>query len=482
MSFRAACALALLLAAPLLLVDVPPLLDYPNHLARLFLLAQGADDPVMAPMFAVHWAIIPNLAIDLIGPPLLRVLPVHLAGRLVAALALLLPVLGVLAYSRAVFGRVQPWAGCAGLVAFNAGFLLGFLNFTLGLGAALLAAAGWIAFRDRRPAATVTLAMLAMGGLFFCHLMAVLFALVLIGAHELVQAWQDRAFLRRLRALLPLVAVPAALYRASALGGRAAGIEYLPPGAKLAQLMWPFTTYSLPLDLLAAGAVLLVLVLTRPRLPPATGIALAALGALYLVAPYAFKGTQSLDTRFTLMLALLAFAGLAPRLKRPAMAALAALVVARVGLVALAWHGHAAALAELRAALAPLQPGDRVLVASVAPGEAPEWWAREAPLARRLSNGIRTDTHLPALALIERRAFWPLLFDEPSQQPVLWTPPWQKLADQAGGLIDHLALRPAQGCGYSHLLLLDAAADPFFTMGTRLAATPTAALFRLAPC
>ena len=33
--------LCAILLAPLLLVDVPPLLDYPNHLARLFVLALG---------------------------------------------------------------------------------------------------------------------------------------------------------------------------------------------------------------------------------------------------------------------------------------------------------------------------------------------------------------------------------------------------------------------------------------------------------
>jgi hypothetical protein len=37
-------ALCLLLLAPLLLADVPPILDYPNHPARLFILAQAGQD------------------------------------------------------------------------------------------------------------------------------------------------------------------------------------------------------------------------------------------------------------------------------------------------------------------------------------------------------------------------------------------------------------------------------------------------------
>ena len=102
---RAAIALtALLLLAPLLLVDVPPLLDYPNHLARLYLLAHGSDIPSLAPLFTPHWAIIPNLAVDL-AYPLLTLLPVHIAGRLILASLLLLQFTGVLALNRSAWGR-----------------------------------------------------------------------------------------------------------------------------------------------------------------------------------------------------------------------------------------------------------------------------------------------------------------------------------------------------------------------------------------
>jgi hypothetical protein len=39
---------ALLLVAPLTVVDLPPLLDYPNHLARMLILAAGDADPVLS--------------------------------------------------------------------------------------------------------------------------------------------------------------------------------------------------------------------------------------------------------------------------------------------------------------------------------------------------------------------------------------------------------------------------------------------------
>ena len=158
--------LCLILLAPLALVDMPPLLDYPNHLARAVVLAAGTSDPILSRMYAAHWAVIPNLGTDLVLPPLLHLLPVHLAGRIVVGISILLPVAGTIAYSRAVFGAYSPWPLASGLVAYNATLLLGFLNFVAAIGIALLLAAGWIAWRERHPGRTVALATVGAVALF----------------------------------------------------------------------------------------------------------------------------------------------------------------------------------------------------------------------------------------------------------------------------------------------------------------------------
>ena len=176
--------LCLVLVAPLAVVDVPPLLDYPNHLARAYILAQGQADLYLSQMYAPHWAIIPNLAIDLILPPLLLIMPVHTAGRILLAVALVLPVVGTILYSQAVFGRRSYWplAGC--LVACNGLFLLGFINFQLGIGLALICAAAWRRWRETRPMAAVALGVVSAVVLFFSHLMGLLFFLILLVSHE----------------------------------------------------------------------------------------------------------------------------------------------------------------------------------------------------------------------------------------------------------------------------------------------------------
>src|SRR5215813_14408856 len=99
---------ALLLVAltiPFFATEVPPLTDYPNHLARCYVLAFGNSDPALSRMFAAHWQVIPNIAIDLLLPALMRFFSPFIAGKIVLALCLLLPVSGAMALSRALFGR-----------------------------------------------------------------------------------------------------------------------------------------------------------------------------------------------------------------------------------------------------------------------------------------------------------------------------------------------------------------------------------------
>ncbi len=497
-SFAAVC-LALLF--PLLLVDVPPLLDYPNHLARMVILAANGADPVLARFYAPRWDIIPDLAIDVIGPPLLWLLPVHVAGRIVLGIVLLLPVFGTVAYSRALLGRRTWWSlGCA-LVAYNAALLQGFLNFTVGIGVALLLAASWLRWREADPLRTLLLAIPGAVVLFFCHLMGLLFYALLIGAHELTKlpTLRRKPSAVALRALfmVPVFALPAALYFSSNLSGMEGGVDYLSAADKAAQLLIPFANYSLPLDVasavLVAGGLVVGVVTRRLWMPPRSAVALLLLTLLYVAAPFRFKGTYNLDTRFVVLLGFLLFGGMAPvalspRVGRLIAAGVIALFVVRMAVLSGAWIGHNDDLAQLRAVTASVTPGSAVFVTTITPEEEPEYWNR-SPAARRLSDGIRTDAQLPALLLIEHRAWWPFLFDNPSQQPVETREPYREMAVHVGGMPPHHDLeKPGKVdlCGYDNVLLLQAGAEPDLVhyASDRLvlvAAADAAALFRVRP-
>src|SRR5277367_4875026 len=130
-----------MLIAPLFTIKVPPIVDYPNHLARLYIIAHASSDPWLSHMYKQQWAIIPNFGIDLLVPWTLSFLPLHLAGRIMLAFTLLLPVIGTIAYHRSLFRDISFWPLGSSIVAYNFVFLLGFHNLLLCYEMALLSAA-----------------------------------------------------------------------------------------------------------------------------------------------------------------------------------------------------------------------------------------------------------------------------------------------------------------------------------------------------
>lgn len=509
-------AAVLLLLLPLGVVDVPPLLDYPNHLARMEIHLRAAEDPALSRFYASRWDIIPNLAIDLVVPALGRLMPLEVAGRVTLGLVLLLLLAGMVLYSRAAFGRWSYWPIAGALMGYNALFLLGFLNFTTGIAMALLTAAAWIGLRETRPALAVALTFLGIAATFFTHIFGILFCFVLVGAHESTMLW------RAWRGGAPLVATalrrgaPAALAFLPAIGlygmtelSETSGPScWLPVPHKLGNLVEPFMNYYAAVDRLTLAAVLgtlaLGFVLRRARAHAGSVLAILVLLAAYAVAPFEAKGAGFVDTRLPIMMGALLFAGVLPQLPRriglAAGLAFAALFVLRTGLLAQVWAGHAGDLQQVRESIAPVEPGSRVLVANAKPAGSSRYWA-EGPRSRVVARFATTEYHLGSLVVTERRAFIPTLFSSPSQQPMTVLPPYDALSARTGVPPDIRDLPPAGWTpvalanapylrdwqsNFDYLLVLNAGAEPdlpsLLPPGLEpLNVTGMAALFRVRP-
>ena len=509
-TFTAALILiCVLLTAPLMLIEVPPLLDYPNHLARVFALANPTD-PFLSRFYAPNWTIIPDLGIDLVLPPLLQILPIHVAGRLVIAAVILLPVLGTVALSHAVHGQRCWWSFGSGLVAWNQASLLGFLNFTAGIGLGLLLAASWVQWRDQNPGRAFTLAMLGTPVIFFCHLMGLVCFALIVGTYELraawaaPRAWPARLFLAALPFLLPLL-----LYSLSTLGGMPGEAQFAGVADKLRKLIAPTENYVLPLDVATAFLIAVtvcagLLSATRNRrrtgpspasipqnrsAPDAPSVrfrsqaavsALILAAVLFILAPAEFKGVHHFDTRFIIFFGFLLFACLKPRLPRVAYFLLAAWFCLRMTVLSAAWAGQASDLADLRKVIAVVPPGSRVFLTIAQPG------ARTIRIGRQLSLGEPVLDHLAAILPIERRAWWPFLFDNPSQQPISTREPYRTLALRTATIHDLASLPAADLCGFDYMLLLtpgdpQAGDHPPASHLTPVAHAGMASLFAVAP-
>ena len=492
--------LCLALLAPLAVGDVPPILDYPNHLARLVLLAAGSDDPVLGPIFVSNWAIIPNLAIDAIGPPLLHVLPVHVVGRGLLGITLIANLCGVVALHRALFSCRSFWPLASGLVAYNSTFLLGFMNWQLGSGIAMLAAAGWLVWRDKRPGLTIALAIAASVLLFFCHLMAVAFFVLMVTSAEISRLRSNPAAARRLLALPLIAAAPIGLFLCSDLRNAQAATHWMTVHEKTIQAASPFINYILPLDLISAAVVYSAiaggLASGWLRMAPAMVPACLVLVVLYVILPFDLMGTSFLDTRCAVMIGYLLFAATDPSsapasVRRWWAFGCVGLLAVRFAVLTDVWVGHRRDVRDFRATIAAVPPGAKVLVFNVPQTEAPAYWD-SGPRSRRLSNTLRAEYHLPGLLLIERGAFWPDLFANPGQQPIRLRPDYLELARMAHAVPPYAMLRSGEDDGtnviprFDFVLLLEAgAADDLAGFLPKCAAlvvsTDIAALFKVRP-
>jgi hypothetical protein len=462
--------LSVVLLAPLLITDVPPLLDYPNHLARFVLLAAAKDDPVLGPIFMPHWVIIPNLAADVIVPPLLHLMPVHVAGRCLLGAVLLLNLAGVIALHGALFRRLSLWPLASGLAAYNSTFLLGFLNWQIGSGLAMLCAAAWLTWREHRPVMTIIGASVASVALFFCHLMGFVFFFVLIGSAEVYAMRQDRAVISRLASLLAVLAGPMLLSLLTEQSDGTSATHWMNPRDKLIQTASPFINYLFPLDMATALFVYAVIAIGISvgwfKLAPRAAPAAVVLVILYVVLPFDLMGASFLDTRFAVMFGFLLFAVVDPvkMPRQPRRALATGLAVLRTAVVAEVWTEHWRDLTQLRAVIAAVPPRALVYVTNVPQDEAPAYWDAE-PRSRRLSNTLRTDYHLPALLLIEHGAYWPVLFANPGQQPIRLRPAYATLASEAHDIPPHSILLAdpdsvsARLRGFDFVLMLEAGAD-----------------------
>ena len=115
-----------LLLLPFFFIQIPPLQDYPNHLARIHVLTQIHASPAFEEYYQVQWAPLPNLAMDLIVPFLALFAPLETAGRWFCVAVLLSTAPAVTALSFALHKKLSLWPLFSMLFVYNAVFTFGF--------------------------------------------------------------------------------------------------------------------------------------------------------------------------------------------------------------------------------------------------------------------------------------------------------------------------------------------------------------------
>ncbi len=176
--------IAAILIAPIWFLTNEPTLDGPSHLGELYVLLNVQKDPILSHYYQVDWALVPNLAGELVVSFLTLALPLTTAIKVFVSLGALLWVAGTAMIQRALFGRLHATALIGALFVYNTNLVAGFWNLYFGLGLTLVLFAVWIRWsKDPSPwrllffaAATVIV--------YFCHFVAALALLFLLIGFE----------------------------------------------------------------------------------------------------------------------------------------------------------------------------------------------------------------------------------------------------------------------------------------------------------
>ena len=401
---------------PVFLVDVPPLVDYPNHLARMHILAHRDEIPALQQIYDIDWSLHPNMAMDLIVPLLARSMSVFAAGKLFVAASMLSLLVGTLVLRKALIGRVGLWPVLAILLLYNAALFWGFLNYLFTAGLALMAFGAWIALRDRSVWLRGTVFPCLTFALYAGHLMGLFVYGILVFGYE---AWRWRqkpaAASGGVAEWAPSVAqfvLPAALFLNWSAGKPAdapAINEYGALAVKLAALVSP-ASFGLPfVDIPTVAFLGIAIVACRSSpsvgLTPAVRLPLLLLALCAVVMPNYLMSVWGVDLRLPMIVGCVLIAGTrfdsgSERLEFGLVAAAIFLVILRVGAVSNSWSQFDADFKEFRERIAVLEPGTTLLVVED-PADLPEG---------KLPSHSNSYWHMAALAVIDRAVFLPTLF------------------------------------------------------------------------
>jgi hypothetical protein len=432
---------------PVLTTPIPAMVDYPNHLARMFILVRDGT-PAAHPFYQVSWAVYPNLAMDLIVPQLARLVSVELATRLFLLAAQILVVTGACAIEIAVKRRLQASGFIALMALYSIPFAWGFLNFQFALGLALWGVAGWILLQNRTWTARAAVHTLFVALLFGAHLFALGIYGFVLGLHELWRAWSRLSPMRDIAFRFLTLALPALVaFGFMAMSGGSIGQEgtawRLP--LKLITLVMTLNGYTLPISV-CGTAVLVSLILMLARRGAfrflQSGLWIASgLAILFLLTPSRLFDTSFVDLRIIVAALLIvpAFVVVSPPSRtwaRLAGGAVVGLTLLNAGSALVVAGTYRVEYEALVASFGQVRTGARVIAGHSGEGDDPP--------ARDLADYPIYNAVTLAVAYAD--AFVPTLFTSAGKQPIVVNAAHRHLAVPYGGPVAMRVLRDvAQG-------------------------------------
>jgi hypothetical protein len=430
------CSTAIL-SAPFLLAEMIGAIDYPNHLARYYILANLDKSLHLQQFYTIDYQIVPNLGLDILVLLLSKIteLDVELISHFIMMTIVTTFPLSVSVLNFSYFRKISMWPLCANLVSFNYVLLYGFMNYIFSLNIAILFAAGWIIISQRRIIKIMIFNIITMI-ICIAHLFGLgVYALIVI-SYEIDLLLKNREFslqgvLTRLASLLQFMG-PIIIFLSSPTSGAVERIRWSSAYHK-AIAVYSVVDLGEPFISLATGTFLAAVVgflvwrralsFSRPGV-----LAFGFMAVVFLAMPFTLLSSGFADYRLPLAMTLVFFAMTQPgHLGMPAVATIAAgaaiFALARTAFVASEWQNASQRYADLRTAFSTHIPQGARLYPILAEEDATMRFARRPPVG-----------HFPLLAIKSNSAFVPSIFAEDVKQILGVRPEYRPLLHSGPGM------------------------------------------------
>jgi len=419
------CLVLFVSVIPFGFVTYPPLLDYPFHIARAYILNAWSDSPSLQDWYVIRSFIIPNMGMDLSLLLIGMLIPIESAGRIFIALIFALTLGGCMFLYTSLYRYASLWPLISSFFLFNGILLLGFTNYLFGVGVLLWAVGLWIRLGRFGPGFRFVFGTVASTTLFFSHLVALGLYAVVVAGYELQRSIAtSRSSKKAAAADLAIGAsiflLPLTLFLLSSTAGEAgAEISYAQPfiGEKLKALESLLSGYHLlnALQIALVTFLLLVGILHgKLRIARPMYLALTMLIATYLLMPWQALSAGLIDYRIPIAIVFLLIGCTKlewrnQRWHQAVLFAVAGFLLIRSVILSYSWNQDDRVIKEYREAFSEMTPSSILFVAT---GE-PSFRDTMRNLGRKTPVN-----HLGALATIEQEVFVPAIYAHPSQQPI----------------------------------------------------------------
>src|SRR5579862_4799505 len=404
-----------LMIFPIWTVSVLRWSDFGDHMARMYILRHYSEVPVFRQYYEITHLPLPNLAMDLIIPPMLGAINPYIAAKLFVSLSVIVFAIAVDQFGRAVHGA-PTWLAIAAAFFFDNSLLLyGFVNYIWSVALFLLTAAAWLVFDRKHSMTAGLLALIAGSATYLAHLAGFFFLCVFIGLMTILGVVRARRVsIWNVAGFLPLVPGMAAYVRLGAAKGDVGTIQWGSITTKAIHAGVLIAGYSWWMDALTVGGLLFVIATVLRQGKLGGNGALLAIGGVFVLAfcafPSNFHTGSDADTRFIMPAGLLLVLGLTVRMPknsaRPIYWLLVGTFALRIVLMDFYWQRADRISEEQLGLLRRVEEDSRICPMPFLPQTRTEAKIRGALM------------HLAGYAVIDRHAISGATFAVPGQQPL----------------------------------------------------------------